>query len=169
MDYEQEESFFDVYRMGLKTKGWTYTTLYNALYEKKHVRINMNILEHWGEKKMIPLLDNARVVLDVLDITATEDEIREMISKAYDEKVPNYTDNRWLSENLRVFLPDLSEDKSLEKIREELEERIYEMKSDEAKNFNNYVIELIKYDLENHILPSEDQKAICIGKSTRQC
>ena len=167
-DFESEESFFDVYEMGLKTKGWTYTTLHNAIYEKKHVHISMGMLESWGEKRNVPSYQSAKVVLEVLDVTVTDEDILDMISCASDEKVLNISGGKVLREKLNIFLPSLLKDKSLEEIRDELEERIFETKIDGAKNFNDYVTELIKYDLENHILPLDHEQVTLIGTAKKQ-
>lgn len=151
---ETAKSFFTIYDLGLKRKRWNCTTLSKQLSEQEGVEISPRSLQRYRTKEMRPNFQIAKSIFKVLEIKATDEQISDMLQFAKEEKIQNYTASKYIERGVRIRTSLLSdEDKPESEILEEMNARIAQTQAYGHCNFNRYVTELIKYDMEHHVLP----------------
>lgn len=155
-------SFFTYYDLGLKRKRWNCVTLSQELQDRG-VKISPRSLQRYRTGEMVPRFDNAKHIFQVLDIDATDDQIRKSLIVAGGEKDEWKDDDGYLRKGIHIKLDKLSSNKNEDNasIMLRLEQRMKETQRYDRRNFNHYVQDLIKYDLDHHILPdySDDESA----------
>lgn len=149
----KEMDFLTMYDLGLKRKRWNCVTLAMELLDRGR-RISARSLQRYRTGEMFPTQETAELIMKALDVEATPDEIAKSLAiskKARHAHNPN--DDKYIQRGLRLRIKKLSTnpDEDEASIQLRLKRRIQEVETTRP-TMNRYVTDLIRADLENHIL-----------------
>lgn len=151
---ETARSFFTIYDLALKRKRMNCSTLSKRLAEEEGVEISPRSLQRYRTKEMRPNFQVAKAIFSVLEISASDEQISDMLEFAREEKVKNYTASKYIERGVRIRTSLLSdEEKPDADIIDEMNARISKTQPEGHCNFNRYITDLIKYDMAHHVLP----------------
>ena len=148
---QEKLNFFEVYERGLRIRGWNCVDLYRET-SSNNLKLSLRSLQRYLSRESLPTFYNAKEILRIIGIQASDDQIREALATADENRYDNMSKNNYMQRGVRLKISQLSEeidDPGI--IMVELNNRIRSMPK-RKRNFNQYVTALIKMDIDKHIL-----------------
>lgn len=146
-------SFFEIYDLALKRKRWNCTKLSDELRERGF-DISPRSLQRYRTKEMKPNTYTAKEILKALEIKMTDDELVKSLEIARSEKIKNANESNCIERGVRIPYAKCSDTMTdIDKIKAAIDKRLVETQGRKNPNFNKYLTDLIRYDLDNNILP----------------
>lgn len=154
----QGKGFLTIYDLGLKRKRWNCVTLSKEMADNGS-QISARSLQRYRTGESRPSFAVAKEIFKALDIDATDDQIKK--SLIYDSAGQKFPDENkeFFSRGVRIRLSRLTSDPEEDEasILLRLKDRIQATQPTGRKSFNNYITELIHYDMDHHLLPVYDE------------
>lgn len=117
------------------------------ILESKNAGISYPSLAAYKNFNAVPSFDRARMILDALDFSISDEELTEMLQFSRDElKRYREDDQKIMQQGLRLQPSYYDKDINAPELREIIEKRALEVLP-ETGNFNSYVNKLIRDDL----------------------
>lgn len=152
------KSFFEIYDLALKRKKWNCTRLSNELRERGF-DISSRSLQRYRRKEMKPSTYTAKEIMKALEIEMTDDKLIKSLEIARSEKIKNVNDSNCIERGVRIPYAKCSDIiTDIDKIKALIDKRLVDTQGPKNPNLNKYLTDLIRYDIDNNILPEYIEK-----------
>lgn len=149
----QAVSFYEYYRNALSSLQWNCTDLHKAMKESGE-EISVRTLQRYYSKESIPTYEKAVSIFKHLHVEVDPDLLKQSLVLAVEDKELLSHGSKYLNATVHIRLRRLSRRLSNdEAIRLALKERIRDVQGSDDINFNRYIAELIRKDMDENILP----------------
>ena len=149
------KEFSTIMDVGLKRKKWSCVKLSRELVEAGYP-LSPRTLQRYRVGEMQPSIPNAKGILHVLEIDASNEELAEMLEYARKSRAGNDEQINYIRQGVRLRVASLSKhDYDRDTIMMMIKRRIKEVLPPGSQNMNQYLTLLIREDLENKILTKD--------------
>lgn len=153
-----KRSFFDLYEQGLTAKKMKCTDLWRAM-GGENAPVTPRTLQRYYRRLQRPEFPVAKKIFAVLNPSLSDQKIAESLKGASREKNYKFSDGQYLKKDIRIRYDRLS-DKTNDpnEIMQMIASRMIDTQGLDHPNLNHYLTDLIREDLDHHILPSTKTK-----------
>lgn len=153
-----KRSFFDLYEQGLAENKMKCTDLWRAMGGES-APVTPRTLQRYYRRLQRPGFSVAKQIFAVLDPSLSDQKIADSLNGASKEKNYKFSDEQYLRKEIRIRydrLSDKTDDPN--EIMQMIVSRMIDTQGLEHPNLNHYLTDLIREDLDHHVLQSTKTK-----------